>query len=75
MTGITIYRHFPIINGYVQLQPNIEQYKTKRTAQDVLTANTQAVRIKLSPSTRPNTGSGFGNQESIRFEGITFEVV
>ena len=74
-SDIQIYRDLPIINGFVQIQPNRESDKTKFTPSDVLAAVTGSDQTHLPhPNTNPTTGSAFGTQEWIRVPGQTFEV-
>jgi len=72
---ITVYRDFPIINGYVQLPPNHEADKTAFTPDEVLLAVSGSERKRLAhPDTNPNTGRKFGSQEFIRVPGQTFSI-
>ena len=72
---IQIYRDFPIINGYVQLQPNRESDKTRYSVDSVLAAVTDSEQKQLPhPSTNPTTGSNFGAQAFVRVPGQTFSL-
>lgn len=66
MTDITIYRQYPIISGYVQIQPNYEQTKCSYLVQDILDLNPSAVvKRGFHPDTGPTTGRSFGCAEWI----------
>ena len=72
---ITVYRDFPVINGYVQVQPNREGEKTVHTPAAFEAAVSDSVQMRLSqPATNPTTGRGFGSQEFFRVPGQTFDL-
>ena len=65
---ITIYRDYQIINGYVQLPPNMEKDKTTTTISDALVLIPDSVEYLLnSVGSGNDTGSGFGRPSTIRF--------
>lgn len=77
MSDIKIYRAYPIINGFVQLplnrslvksgQSGVQLYKT---ADDVLTAITDAQEVNLLLGSGRNTGAKFGAQSYIELAGV-----
>lgn len=69
---ITVHRDFPIINDYVQVQPNREGEKTTHMVTAFLAAVANSVTTRLPPHTNRNTGRKFGGQEFIRVPGQTF---
>jgi hypothetical protein len=71
---ITIYRDFPIVNGYAQVAPNREAEKTKHTPTELLAVVTGVLTRLSQPNTNPTTGRKFGSQEFVRVEGQTFSV-
>ena len=72
---IQVYRDFPVINGYVQVEPNRESDKTEWTVDEVLAAIPGSAYIQLPhPDTNPTTGSDFGAQGFVRVPGQTFEI-
>lgn len=68
---ISVYRDFPIINGFVQLSPNYEPDKNFFTVDEVLAAFPTATTVYLSQGSGRHTGAGFGAQSWIRIPGIT----
>ena len=72
---IVIYRDFPIINGYVQVEPCFVQEKTTVTPQEYLAGvSNSSLIVGMAPQTTPNTGSSFGNQQFVRTQGQTFDI-
>ena len=72
---ITVYRDFPLINGYVQVPPNHEGEKTAYSPTAFLAAVADSVQTRLPhPDTNPNTGRKFGSHEFIRVPGQTFDL-
>jgi hypothetical protein len=68
---IRIYRDLPVIAGFVQLPPCREQEKTKKTAEQALTALASADIIALSLGSGRDRGAHHGQQEMIRLPSIT----
>lgn len=65
MTDITIYRTFPVINGYVQVPPNDEAERTTYEVQQYLVDNADAVLEQFSP-VGPTNGQGIGSDQWVR---------
>ena len=65
---ITIYRDYQIVNGFVQVPPNLEKDKTKTTISQALSDIPDSVEYYLtSVGSGFETGSGFGQSRTIRF--------
>jgi hypothetical protein len=65
---ITIYRDYQIINGYVQVPPNLVKDRTNTTVDEALSEITDSVEYFVtSVGSGPETGSGFGQSRTIRF--------
>jgi len=74
-SDIQVYRDFPVVNGYVQVQPNWESDKTEWTVDEVLAAIPGSTYVQLPhPGTNLTTGSDFGAQAVVRVPGQTFEI-
>jgi hypothetical protein len=66
---IKIYRDYQIINGFVQVPPNLEKDKNTTTISQALSDIDGSVEyIVTSTGSGPQTGSGFGAASTIRFE-------
>ena len=66
----TIYRDYPIINGYVQVPHNLDQDKTRVNIADALAAIPGATLKFLSMGSGKCTGSKFGQQGFLRLPGL-----
>ena len=67
--SIKIYRDYQIINGFVQVPPNLEKNRTTYTTTQVLSDISGSVVYDMdSIGSGTNTGSGFGRTSTIRFE-------
>ena len=65
---ITIYRDYQIVNGFVQLPPNLEKNRTTTTISTALSSIPDSVEYYLtSVGSGYETGSGFGQSRTIRF--------
>ena len=70
--SIKIYRDYQIINGFVQVPPNLEKDRTTFTTSQVLSDIVGSEIYELdSVGSGTNTGSGFGRTSTIRFQ-VTF---
>ena len=70
--SIKIYRDYQIVNGFVQVPPNLEKDRTSFTTSQVLSDISGSEIYDMdSVGSGSNTGSGFGRTSTIRFE-ITF---
>jgi len=66
---IKIYRDYQIINGFVQVPPNLEKDKNTTTISQALSDIAGSTEYKVtSMGSGPQTGSGFGVASTIRFE-------
>jgi hypothetical protein len=66
---IKIYRDYQIINGFVQLPPNLEKDRNTATISQVLSdIDGSTEHIVSTVGSGPQTGSGFGAASTIRFE-------
>lgn len=63
---ISIYRDFPVINGYVQVPPCLEKNKTKIKVETAQAAIAGSVITFLSQGSGRQTGAGFGQQQFLR---------
>jgi hypothetical protein len=68
---ITIYRDFPIIDGFVQVPPNEETDKARVTEDEALTLISGSETTRLSIGSGKPRGSKCGQQEFLRLPGIT----
>lgn len=66
---IKIYRDYQIVNGFVQIPPNLEKERTSFTTSQVLSdiAGSEIYEVS-SIGSGAATGSGFGRPSTIRFE-------
>ncbi len=61
---ILIYRDFPIVNGYVQVSPNLEKEKTS------IAAGTAITVVETIMSSELDVEQSIGKQKWIRLPGI-----
>jgi len=67
--SIKIYRDYQIVNGFVQVPPNLEKDRTSFTTSQVLSDTSGSEIYEMeSVGSGSNTGSGFGRTSTIRFE-------
>lgn len=67
--SIKIYRDYRIVNGFVQLPPNLEKNRSSFTTSQVLSDIVGSEIYDIdSVGSGSNTGSGFGRTSTIRFE-------
>jgi len=70
--SIKIYRDYQIVNGFVQVPPNLEKDRTTFTTSQVLSDISGSEIYEMnSVGSGATTGSGFGRPSTIRFE-VTF---
>ena len=68
---ITIFRDFPIIDGFVQIPPNKETDKTRVTEAEALASISGSETTRLSLGSGRPQGAKYGQQEFLRLPGIT----
>lgn len=61
---ILIYRDFPIVNGYVQISPNLENEKTLVDSESAVAE----IEYIMSPDVNPE--QSIGKQKWVRLPGI-----
>jgi len=67
---ITIYRDFPIKNGYVQIPPNKPLDNNRIDIDTAISLATNAEIVRLSLGSGQPSGSKFGQQQFLRLDGI-----
>jgi len=70
LSDITIYRSYPVINGYVQVPHNKPKDKTRVSLDSALTNINGSNVVSLSLGSGRQTGSKFGAQEIFLLPGV-----
>ena len=69
-SDITIYRDYPIVNGFVQVPPNLGSCKTNVPYIDYINSIPGSAEVSLSLGSGRNRGSKYGKQHFVRLPGI-----
>lgn len=64
---ISIYRDYPVINGFVQIPPNEEPDKNSTTLEEALQIYADSSIMRLTGRSGDDVGMKFGQQTSLRF--------
>ncbi len=71
MSDILIHRDYPVINGFVQIPPNLESHKTSVQYIDYINSVPGSTEVILSLGSGRPRGSKYGSQRFVRLPGIT----